>query len=222
MLDPSVLARMPAYPGDFLRAFTRSAVREAASGVLWGSGRRGGDPDLERHRLALWRTWDSARGVCLFIGLNPSTADFEHDDPTVRRMRGFAERWGFGSLVVCNIFSLRSTDPRLLMVDPNVVTDTNDWVIRVAAGFADRIICAWGVHGRLYRRGPTVADILRALGCTAYCLGFTHEGDPRHPLYLANSTPATLYITAHDKPEEDQLWPVRPPLRPSRLPTHPA
>ena len=48
------------------------------------------------YRFALWRFWDDGLPKIMFVGLNPSTADENKNDPTVRRCIGFAERWGFG------------------------------------------------------------------------------------------------------------------------------
>ena len=47
----------------------------------------------------------------MFLMLNPSTADEMKSDPTVTRCKGFARTWGYGSLWVCNLFALRSSDP---------------------------------------------------------------------------------------------------------------
>ena len=43
------------------------------------------------------------------VGLNPSTANEEHPDPTVRKMIGFAERAGYDGLVILNLSSERAT-----------------------------------------------------------------------------------------------------------------
>jgi hypothetical protein len=32
----------------------------------------------------------------MFIGLNPSIADGETDDPTIRRCKAFVRSWGYG------------------------------------------------------------------------------------------------------------------------------
>ena len=53
----------------------------------------------------------------MFIGLNPSTADERLDDPTIRHCVGFAARWGYGGIFMCNVFTLVSTDPKKLNVE---------------------------------------------------------------------------------------------------------
>jgi len=64
-------------------------------------------------RYSLTRKWN-ALPLLGFIGLNPSTADETEDDPTIRRCIGFARDWGFGGIVMLNLFAYRSTDPRQL------------------------------------------------------------------------------------------------------------
>lgn len=122
----------------------------------------------------------------LFIGLNPSTADETQDDPTVRRMIGYASRWGYSRLVVCNIFGLRSTNPRALYRGDagEVVGVDNDRHIVANAKAASLIVCAWGAHGKYLLRGPLVAARLRSFGLPLHALGLTKERQPRHPLYL--------------------------------------
>jgi len=67
-----------------------------------------------RYRYALRRVWDPRNPSVLFIGLNPSTADHQQDDPTIRRCIRFARDWGFGELIAANLFAFRTKSPRLL------------------------------------------------------------------------------------------------------------
>lgn len=140
--------------------------------------------DDRRFRYALVRTWDSDRPSILFVGLNPSIADAKRDDPTVRRCIAFAERWGFGTLLMGNIFALRSTDPKALRTAIDPVGPENDqWLARLVKR-ADKVVAAWGNGGRHLQRDQAV---LAALGNT-YCLGTTARGCPRHPGRLAAET----------------------------------
>jgi hypothetical protein len=43
-----------------------------------------------KNRYALWRVWNEADPLVMFIGLNPSVADETADDPTIRRCIQFA------------------------------------------------------------------------------------------------------------------------------------
>jgi hypothetical protein len=157
------------------------------------------------YRYDLVREYDPEGPWCLFIGLNSSTADATQDDPTIRREIDFAHGMGFPNLVKCNLYALRSTDPKGIVtskVDP--VGKDNDptmgsWVPRVG-----RIVFAWGYSAKVGKRMLTRAWEVRlglrsAIGALAFrgaqvptCghLGLTEgkEHQPRHPLYLAKTT----------------------------------
>jgi hypothetical protein len=134
-----------------------------------------------RFRYLLWRQWEVGARV-LFVMLNPSVADAERDDPTIRRCRGLARAWGFGAVEVANLFALRATDPRDLARARRRVGPRNDEILLDAVGRADAIIVAWGVHGALDGRDRAVARLLD--GRALRCLGRTRAGQPRHPLYV--------------------------------------
>lgn len=122
----------------------------------------------------------------LFIMLNPSTADAELDDPTIRRCISFAESFQCNSLTVVNLFALRSTDPKLLGTHPDPVGPENDkhieeQVIKHRSGL---IIAAWGANGFAAKRAKEVKLKFGPFDC----LGTTKDGSPRHPLYLSKDT----------------------------------
>jgi hypothetical protein len=132
------------------------------------------------YRYALWRWWDESKLQCVFVGLNPSTADETADDPTIRRCIRFAHDWGYGSLCMINLFALRATKPSGMLKHPEPVGPENDvWIKRVsyAAGIT---VAAWGVPGAHCGRDREVALLLK----DPYCLARTKDGFPGHPLYL--------------------------------------
>ena len=138
-----------------------------------------------RYRYWLRRSWDSSLPLCAFVGLNPSTANATTDDPTLRRCIDFAKRWGCGSLLMVNLFSLRATDPRELFgADDPIGPRTNLW-LRRAKRESQLIIAAWGNGGALHHRHKTAGALL---GDTQ-CLGVTATGMPRHPLYCPKTAP---------------------------------
>ena len=118
-----------------------------------------------------------------FVMLNPSVADAEADDPTIRRCIGFARSWGFGGLVAVNLFAWRDTHPSGMKRAADPVGPEGDAPILEAARLASLTVAAWGVHGAHLGRGSQVAALLRAAG-PLHHLGLTKDGHPRHPLYL--------------------------------------
>jgi hypothetical protein len=141
-----------------------------------------------RWRYLLWRCWDASRPAANFLMLNPSTADEVRLDPTCTRARHYAERWGFGAVLITNIFGWRATDPQDMKSVKNPVGRGNDAAIVKAAKQAKLVVCAWGNHGEHRGRGEEVLGMLARHGVDLHLLKLNGGGHPAHPLYL----PATL------------------------------
>lgn len=159
-------------------------------GLGEGRGMKGSavfDP-TGKYRYRLERVWDPASPRCAFICLNPSTATAETDDQTVRKLIGFADRWGFGGFILGNIFAFRATNPRELkpLGWDGAVGPENDEALStiIRRTEVQMVIAAWGAHGALFSRGREVASRLRNIGARFHCLGMTADGQPRHPLML--------------------------------------
>jgi hypothetical protein len=120
-----------------------------------------------------------------FVGLNPSTADESSDDPTVRRLIGFARRHGFGSLTLTNLYAFRATDPRTLKLAADPTGPHNVAYLEAAARASQCIVPCWGAHGAARSRGREVLELLQRLG-NIRVFGLTKSGEPMHPLYLAD------------------------------------
>jgi hypothetical protein len=70
------------------------------------------DP-LGHYRYSLGRRWSPAPTLAIIM-LNPSQADGSLDDPTLRCCLGLSQGWGFGAIVVVNLFAYRSPQPQVL------------------------------------------------------------------------------------------------------------
>ena len=66
------------------------------------------------YRYVLWRIWDNSKPKVMFIGLNPSTANEEIDDPTIRRVKSLAKNWGYGGVYMLNLFTYVTAYPEQL------------------------------------------------------------------------------------------------------------
>lgn len=142
------------------------------------------DCGLFRYRLT--RTWDETLPKLGFVMLNPSTADAEQDDPTIRRCVGFAKREACGGIIVVNLYAFRSTDPAGLKTAVDAVGPDNDRHIGLAIDETEKIVMAWGKLGPIKSRAEAVLRLVRSFGREPHCLGKTKDGHPRHPLMLRN------------------------------------
>lgn len=149
----------------------------------------------DNYRRWLKRAWGS--GPCIgWAMLNPSLASGERDDPTLKRIIGFSYRWGFGSLVVGNVYPFVSPNQAALRKwrqsfagsDPD--HSAREAFIRNAydcAGMFSNcqlVMAAWGngADADDLDRWRTFVETEIGWPGAWHCLGTTNGGAPKHPL----------------------------------------
>lgn len=149
----------------------RAPALDLPSGALFS--------DCGRYRYLLWRRWGPGQLV-LFVGLNPNRADAVRDDPTIRRMAGFARAWGYAGILVANLFAARAPTPaRLHRLRSPVGPGNDDWLDWAGRRAGLNVAC-WGNHGGWLGRDRQVWN----RGRDWHVFRFNRTGCPAHPLYL--------------------------------------
>ena len=137
---------------------------------------------------------------CLFIMLNPSTADHTKDDPTIRKCLKFAKREGCTSLTVVNLLALRTTNPDgLLGEGDSFGPDNHHHIVKeISRHKLGLIVCAWGSH-KAVRVSNIASEVVRIISdrTTPYCLKINKDGNPAHPLYIRDDEPLKKFNTAN-------------------------
>lgn len=149
--------------------------------------------DCGTYRYLLRRTWDAKRPRLLYIMLNPSTADADIDDPTIRSCIRLAKGIDYGSFEVVNLFAFRATDPAELAKASDPIGPANTGTIDRAVGRCDIVVCAWGAHPMAERRSIAIRNNLRSWRPAIFCFGKTKSGAPKHPLYIKSGTPLEVF-----------------------------
>lgn len=125
--------------------------------------------------------------------LNPSTADANLDDPTIRRCVSFAQREGYGGIIVMNLFAFRATSPDDMKGANDPFGDECgyhlDTLFEYANEYRTPILAAWGAHGGYRQRDMAINATAKGWGTPLVCLGKTAAGHPRHPLYVKGDQP---------------------------------
>ncbi len=149
-------------------------------------------PD-RRYRYRLERRWGAGPRL-LMVMLNPSRADAQRDDPTTTFCVRRAREKRFGSYEAVNLFALVDPSPAGLRTAADPVGPENDAWIRRAVQRADRIVVAWGRHGRFLNREREVLALLgeRAL----HCFGRNADGTPRFPRALPTTVRHQRFVRA--------------------------
>ena len=128
--------------------------------------------------------------TCMFIMLNPSTADAVINDRTITRCIGFATSLGYGKLIVGNLFAFRATKPANLKKAKDPEGPDNLKHLKRMCASADLVIAAWGTDGKFRKQGERIRKLLEAAGVRLHYLELTKKGHPKHPLYIkADRTP---------------------------------
>jgi hypothetical protein len=153
-----------------------------------------------RYRYWLLRQWDASKPVFCVVGVNPSTADEEKDDPTIRRDLGFADRLGYGALLKLNVGAFRSTDPKKWRKAEDPIGKENtafDLLVYIQQFNAKCVVAAWGKNGTYAK--PQCADIVQvfeAANVPLWCWGYNSDLTPVHPLMIAYTRPLVRYSMA--------------------------
>lgn len=145
-----------------------------------------------RYRFHLWRQVDSwFSGRMVWCMLNPSTADAEMDDNTIRKITKFTRAFGCGRLDVVNVYALRTPSPADVKAaikrgENAVGIDNAKWQREILSQATVRV-AAWGTHA-------FPMDVIKLANDWSWmCLGVNKDGSPKHPLYLSDNTPLTAW-----------------------------
>jgi len=130
-------------------------------------------------------------GVLVSIGLNPSTATGDDDDPTVHKESFYTIAWGYARFIKANAYGFRATKPAAMFEARDhgidIVGPDNDAAILAAVDLVrqqgGRVLVAWGRHIEHVRQ----AVVARLLGdVEAYCVAVNKNGTPKHTCYTRN------------------------------------
>jgi hypothetical protein len=146
-----------------------------------------------KYRYLLRRTWAAAQPRALLVMLNPSIADADIDDATIRSCIRLCKGLGYGGFEVVNLFAFRATDPAQMATADDPIGPNNDASIDRAVARCDIAICAWGAHPMAERRASDVRSMIRSQRPAVFCLGKTKSGAPKHPLYIKSGTSLETY-----------------------------
>ena len=123
--------------------------------------------------------------------LNPSTADADIDDPTIKKCIHFANREKCTSLTVINLYALRATNPNELLLtnESNGPHNGGHQVTEIENARTGLVILAWGSHKAVKGKEHLIPDLINIIkneGLIPYCLQINKDGNPKHPLYVKN------------------------------------
>lgn len=134
----------------------------------------------KKYRYVLWRIMNSALPMVQYIGLNPSTANENTNDATIKKLIKITHNNGYGGFYMTNLFALVSRFPALLVNHPDPLKH-NDLHLKVISNKVGKVIFCWGDFKQAYSTGR--ADQVMSMFPDAYCIRRSTKGRPWHPLF---------------------------------------
>ena len=131
-----------------------------------------------KHRFILTRTWDEDKDILGIIMLNPSKADYEIDDPTIKTLVNFVNCWGYGGIIVGNLYSYISPDSKNVLDLPiNIRTkpENETYVLNELILKSKKVVYAWG-------NGQHEPEWLKCIISKPYVIETSNYNIPKHPL----------------------------------------
>lgn len=146
-----------------------------------------------KFRYRLWRYWKDGRPVLVVIMLNPSKANAEQDDNTIRKVVRFADLWGYGGIEVVNLFAYRATDPNDLRAAGYPIGPANADHVQTVVNTYQEVLCAWGGNADCHKGRIAIKELWHAFDRTAWAnnlsaLKIGKKNCPYHPLYVPYAT----------------------------------
>jgi hypothetical protein len=141
--------------------------------------------ECRKYRYALWRIWDESKPLVMFIGLNPSTANEDENDNTIKSVQRISKHNGYGGFYMMNCFSFVSTNPDDLQFETD--NNINDFWLNKIAADCKTIVFAWGNFDVVKKTGR-YWEIKQMFGDEAVALHINKNGSPKHPLYCKSET----------------------------------
>ncbi len=126
------------------------------------------------------------------IGINPSTAEPDNLDNTLKSVERIALGNGFDSFIMFNVYAQRATDPDSMERSCNLsLHRENLQAFRYVLSISGKP-AVWAAWGAIIEKRDFLADCVRDMvavgqeyGAQWYCAGaITKKGHPHHPLYL--------------------------------------
>ena len=126
------------------------------------------------------------------IGINPSTAEPDNLDNTLKSVERIALGNGFDSFIMFNVYAQRATDPDSMERQCNMrLHQENLKAFRYILSISPKP-AVWAAWGAIIEKRDYLAECVRDMvqvgqefGAAWYCAGaITKKGHPHHPLYL--------------------------------------
>lgn len=143
------------------------------------------------YRYYLSRSWNHKLPAIVFIGVNPSTADEEKDDQTIKKLITFSKNWGYGGFTILNLYPYITPHKENLPIyfKKEVFEKYQEKNMAFLKEHKETEIDVVFMWGKLHRKFYTdhVWRIKRWFP-KALCFGKNQDGSPIHPLFLPYTT----------------------------------